>query len=144
MITFGCGQSYLFSRTIPTFGALEQALIQVWQPRLNTPFIYQFFNCKKGLIAQRPFCSSHQFGTSSLWCKLRWTSTPKRIRATLYSKRFHDRTALWEVIQHLGCQFPSNDFRWRNAFDHTSLDSKDAISFANLQPTWANLNDPML
>ena len=84
------------------FWALEQALIQVWQPRLNTPFIYQFFNCKKGLIAQRPFCSSHQFGTSSLWRKLRWTSTPQRIRATLYSKRFHDRTALWEVIQHLG------------------------------------------
>ena len=84
------------------FWALEQALIQVWQPRLNTPFIYQFFNCKKGLIAQRPFCSSHQFGTFSLWRKLRWTSTPKRIRATLYSKKFHDRTALWEVIQHLG------------------------------------------
>ena len=84
------------------FWALEQALIQVWQPRLNTPFIYQFFNCKKGLIAQRPFCSSHQFGTFSLWRKLRWTSTPQRIRATLYSKRFHDRTALWEVIQHLG------------------------------------------
>ena len=84
------------------FWALEQALIQVWQPRLNTPFIYQFFNCKKGLIAQRPFCSSHQFGTFSLWRKLRWTSTPKRIRATLYSKKFHDRTTLWEVIQHLG------------------------------------------
>ena len=84
------------------FWALEQALIQVWQPRLNTPFIYQFFNCKKGLIAQRPFCSSRQFGTFSLWRKLRWASTPQRIRATLYSKRFHDRTALWEVIQHLG------------------------------------------
>ena len=25
------------------FWALEQALIQLWQPRLNTPFIYQFF-----------------------------------------------------------------------------------------------------
>ena len=86
----------------PNFWALEQALIQVWQPRLNTPFIYQFFNCKKGLIVQRPFCSSRQFGTFSLWRKLRWASTPQRIRATLYSKRFHDRTALWEVIQHLG------------------------------------------
>ena len=31
------------------FWALEQALIQLWQPRLNTPFIYQFFNCRKGL-----------------------------------------------------------------------------------------------
>ena len=37
----------------PNFWALEQALIQLWQPRLNTPFIYQFFNCRKGLIVQR-------------------------------------------------------------------------------------------
>ena len=86
----------------PNFWALEQALIQLWQPRLNTPFIYQFFNCRKGLIVQRPFSSTRQFGTFSLWRKLRWASTPQRVRATFYSKRFHDRTALWEVIQHLG------------------------------------------
>ena len=86
----------------PNFWALEQAVIQLWQPRLNTPFIYQFFNCRKGLIVQRPFSSTRQFGTFSLWRKLRWASTPQRIRATFYSKRFHDRTVLWEVIQHLG------------------------------------------
>ena len=86
----------------PNFWALEQAVIQLWQPRLNTPFIYQFFNCRKGLIVQRPFSSTRQFGTFSLWRKLRWASTPQRVRATFYSKRFHDRTALWEVIQHLG------------------------------------------
>ena len=86
----------------PNFWALEQALIQLWQPRLNTPFIYQFFNCRKGLIVQRPFSSTRQFGTFSLWRKLRWATTPQRVRATFYSKRFHDRTQLWEVIQHLG------------------------------------------
>ena len=86
----------------PNFWALEQALIQLWQPRLNTPFIYQFFNCRKGLIVQRPFSSTRQFGTFSLWRKLRWASTPQRVRATFYSKRFFDRTLLWEVIQHLG------------------------------------------
>ena len=75
---------------------------QLWQPRLNTPFIYQFFNCKKGIIVQRPFSSTRQFGTFSLWRKLRWASTPQRIRATFHSKRFYDRTTLWEVIQHLG------------------------------------------
>ena len=85
----------------PNFWALEQALIQLWQPRLNTPFIYQFFNCRKGLIVQRPFSSTRQFGTSCLWRKLRWASTPQRVRATFYSKKFHDRTQLWEVIQHL-------------------------------------------
>ena len=86
----------------PNFWALEQALIQLWQPRLNTPFIYQFFKCRKGLIVQRPFSSTRQLGTFSLWRKLRWASTPQRIRKTFYSKRFHDRSALWEVIQHLG------------------------------------------
>ena len=125
----------------PNFWALEQALIQVWQPRLNTPFISNFFNCKKGLIAQRPFCSSHQFGTSSLWRKLRWTSTPKRIRATLYSKQFHDRTALWEVIQHLGA----------NSLKRFQMEKRIRVwtprmlfHSQNLQPTWANLNDPTL
>ena len=88
----------------PNFWALEQALIQLWQPRLNTPFIYQFFQLQK-----RTYCTASVFLDSSiwnlsfsLWRKLRWASTPQRIRATFYSKRFHDRTALWEVIQHLG------------------------------------------
>ena len=85
----------------PNFWALEQALTQLWQPRLNTPFIYQFFNCRKGLIVQRPFSSTRQFGTCSLWRKLRWASTPQRVRATLCSKKFYDKTQLWEVIQHL-------------------------------------------
>ena len=84
------------------FWALEQTLIQLWQPRLNTTFIYQqFFNCRKGLIVQRPCSSSRQFGTFSLWRKLRWASTPKRVRETFFGKKFHDRTHLWEVIQHL-------------------------------------------
>ena len=51
------------------FWALEQALIQLWQPRLNTSFIYQFFSCRKGLIARSKFSSSRQFGTFSLWRK---------------------------------------------------------------------------
>ena len=58
------------------FWALEQALIQLWQPQLNTPFIYQFFNCRKGLIPRTKFSGSRQFGFYSLWRKLRWKSTP--------------------------------------------------------------------
>ena len=61
------------------FWALEQALIQLWQPRLNTPFIYQFFNCRKGLIARTKFSASRQFGAFSLWRKLRWRSTPHHV-----------------------------------------------------------------
>jgi len=84
------------------FGALEQALIQLWQPRLNTPFIYQFFSCRKGLIARSKFSSSRQFGTFSLLRKLRWASTPQHVRRALHSPLFHRRVQLWEIIQDLG------------------------------------------
>ena len=84
------------------FWALEQALIQLWQPRLNTPFIYQFFSCRKGLIARSKFSSSRQFGTFSLWRKLRWGSTPQHVRRALHSPLFHRRVQLWEIIQDLG------------------------------------------
>ena len=84
------------------FWALEQALIQLWQPRLNTPFIYLFFSCRKGLIAPSKFSSARQFGTFSLWRKLRWASTPQHVRRALHSPLFHRRVQLWEIIQDLG------------------------------------------
>ena len=77
------------------FWALEQALIQLWQPRLNTPFIYQFFNCRKGLISRTKFSNSRQFGAFSLWRKLRWQSTPQHVRRSLHSPLFHRRVQLW-------------------------------------------------
>ena len=86
----------------PNFWALEQALIQLWQPRLNAPFIYQFFNCRKGIIQRAKFSGSHQFGTSSLWRKLRWKSTPAHVRRALHHPIFARRVKLWEVIQDLG------------------------------------------
>ena len=84
------------------FWALEQALIQLWQPRLNTPFIYQFFNCRKGLISRTKFSSSRQFGFYSLWRKLRWKSTPTQVRRALCSPLFGRRVQLWQIIQDLG------------------------------------------
>ena len=84
------------------FWALEQALIQLWQPRLNTPFIYQFFNCRKGLISRTKFSSSRQFGFYSLWRKLRWKSTPTQVRRALHSPLFGRRVQLWQIIQDLG------------------------------------------
>ena len=83
------------------FWALEQALIQLRQPCLNTPFTYQFFNCQKGIINRTPFSTSWQFGTFSLWRKLRWASTQGRIRQALYSRAFHNRVDPWEIIQDL-------------------------------------------
>ena len=84
------------------FWALEQALIQLWQPRVNTPFIYQFFNCRKGLISRTKFSNARQFGAFSLWRKLRWQSTPQHVRRALHSPLFHRRVQLWEIIQDLG------------------------------------------
>ena len=84
------------------FWALEQALIQLWQPQLNTPFIYQFFNCRKGLIPRTKFSSSRQFGFYSFWRKLRWKSTPAQVRRALHSPIFGRRVQLWEIIQDLG------------------------------------------
>ena len=56
------------------FWALEQALIQLWQPRLNTPFIYQFFNCRKGLISRTKF-----FHFTAVWSLLFVAKTPLAI-----------------------------------------------------------------
>ena len=84
------------------FWALEQALIQLWQPQLNTPFIYQFFNCRRGLIPRTKFSSSRQFGTFTLWRKLRWKSTPSQVRRSLHNPIFGRRIQLWEIIQDLG------------------------------------------
>ena len=84
------------------FWALEQALIQLWQPQLNTPFTYQFLNCRKGLIPRAKFQGSRQFGFYSLWRKLRWKSTPARVRQALHSPLFARRVQLWEIIQDLG------------------------------------------
>ena len=42
--------------------ALEHALIQLWQPKLNFPFISQMFIPRKGIIHRQPFSNSRQFG----------------------------------------------------------------------------------
>ena len=84
------------------FWALEQALIQLWQPKLNTPFIFEFFNTRKGLIPKQKFSAHRHFGVFSLWRKLRWRTTPQKIRSSLRSKTFYDRVELWSIIQDLG------------------------------------------
>ena len=44
------------------FRCLELALIQEWQPRLNFPFICQFFHPKRGLLKKPPLNTNSQFG----------------------------------------------------------------------------------
>ena len=124
------------------FWALEQALIQLWQPRLNTPFIYQFFNCRKGLIVQRPYSSSRQFGTFSLWRKLRWASTPKRVRETFFGKKFHDRTHTCGRSSITSVPILSNVFKWRNASAQRSLDMFGLHGSYFIRKLANNLSEP--
>ena len=127
------------------FWALEQALIQLWQPQLNTPFIYQFFNCRKGLITRTKFSSSRQFGTFSLWRKLRWKSTPQQVRRALHSPIFCRRVQLWEIIQDLGSNSIKR-FHMEKRLRSNEIGSqgRDATSFDVLPTTLENPNDLLL
>ena len=82
--------------------ALEHALIQLWQPKLNFPFISQMFIPRKGIIHRQPFSNSRQFGIRTLWRKKRWKHTGKNIRALLHSPLFVNRVRLWSLLQDLG------------------------------------------
>ena len=59
------------------FRCLELALIQEWQPRLNYPFICQFFHPKKGLLKRPAMNTNAQFGLATLWRRARHRFTPK-------------------------------------------------------------------
>jgi len=48
------------------YRSLEMALIQEWQPRLNYPFICQFFHPKKGLLKKSLLNTNAQFGLATL------------------------------------------------------------------------------
>ena len=78
--------------------ALEQALIQLWQPRLNFPFISQIFSPRNGLKPRLPYSHKRQFGVKSLWRKLRYRHTPAVISNLLFQNRVH----LWSLLQDLG------------------------------------------
>ena len=85
----GCGLSFQSTPKNPTFG--------LW----NKPS----FNCGNLnwiLIPRAKFQGSRQFGFYSLWRKLRWKSTPARVRRALHSPIFGRRVQLWEIIQDLG------------------------------------------
>ena len=50
----------------PNYRSLEVALIQEWQPRLNYPFICQFFHPKKGLLKRPAMNTNARFGLATL------------------------------------------------------------------------------
>ena len=84
------------------FRCLELALIQEWQPRLNFPFICQFFHPKRGLLKKPPLNTNSQFGLATLWRRSRHKFTPDLVRKVLSSSRFQNRLELWTIIHALG------------------------------------------
>ena len=86
----------------PDFRCLELALIQEWQPRLNFPFICQFFHPKRGLLKKPLLNTNSQFGLATLWRRSRHKFTPELVRKILSSSRFQNRLELWTIIHALG------------------------------------------
>ena len=128
------------------FGALEQALIQLWQPRPNTPFIYQFFSCPKGLIARSKFSSSRQFGTFSLWRKTSLGRLPPHnmFDELCASPPFPPTsTALGNHLgfgQQLRQALPHGE---KTNSDPTKSEHRDVTSFDAWPTTSVNLSAPM-
>ena len=91
--------------SIPTewdYRSLEVALIQEWQPRLNYPFICQFYHPKKGLLKKPLLNSNAQFGLATLWRRAKHKFTPQLVRQVLTSSRFQNRLELWTIVHALG------------------------------------------
>ena len=84
------------------FRALELALIQEWQPKLNFPFICQFYHPKKGLLKKPKLNINAQFGLATLWRRARHRFTPKIIKEILTSDRFQNRLHMWKLIHSFG------------------------------------------
>ena len=80
----------------------EVALIQEWQPRLNYPFICQFYHPKKGLLKKPLLNTNAQFGLATLWRRAKHKFTPQLVRQVLTSSRFQNRLELWTIVHALG------------------------------------------
>ena len=84
------------------YRSLEMAIIQEWQPRLNYPFICQFFHPRKGILKKPALNTNAQFGLATLWRRAKHRFTPQLVRQILSSTRFQNRLELWTIIHALG------------------------------------------
>ena len=84
------------------YRSLEMAIIQEWQPRLNYPFICQFFHPKKVILKKPALNTNTQFGLATLWHRAKHRFTPAVVRQILTSERFQNRLELWTIIHALG------------------------------------------
>ena len=84
------------------YPCLELALIQEWQPRLNYPFICQFFHPRKGILKKLAMNTNAKFGFATLWRRAKHKFNPQVVKDILASDRFQNRLELWTIIHSLG------------------------------------------
>jgi hypothetical protein len=96
------------------YRSLEMAIIQEWQPRLNFPFICQFFHPRKGILKKPAMNTNAQFGLATLWRRAKHKFTPSLVRLVLTSERFQNRLGLWTIIHAFGSNTKAR-------FEHTKM-----------------------
>ena len=96
------------------YRSLEMAIIQEWQPRLNFPFICQFFHPRKGILKKPAMNTNAQFGLATLWRRAKHKFTPSLVRLVLTSERFQNHLGLWTIIHALGSNTKAR-------FEHTKM-----------------------
>ena len=84
------------------YRSLEMALIQEWQPRLNYPFICQFFHPKKGILKKPLLNTNAQFGSGHSLALSQTQNHSKTRPPNLDLITVSNRLELWTIIHALG------------------------------------------
>jgi hypothetical protein len=79
--------------------SLEAALIQLWQPKLNHPFVEQFFQKTKG-VAKLGFALPNS-GLGSLFLKIRRRRLPLHLRTILQHRVLATKQDAWQILTDL-------------------------------------------
>ena len=122
------------------FWALEQALIQLWQPQLNTPFIYQFFQLPEGTHFHGPSFQVHA-SLDSIRCGANYDGSPHLHKYDeLYTVLFLVAVFSFGKSFKTSVAIRSRDFTWKNDSAPMRLAQMDVTSFDASPTTWENLN----
>ena len=120
------------------YRCFELALIQEWQPRLNYPFICQFFHPRKGILKKPALNTNAQFGLATLWRRrgvaLNTSSLRRSSRTFLHQK---DSNIDWNSgqLSMLWGQTPKHAANRPRCFGPTMADLHCAIVLCSQAPS---------
>ena len=127
------------------YRCFELALIQEWQPRLNYPFICQFFHPRKGILKKPALNTNAQFGLATLWRRrgvaLNTSSLRRSSRTFLHQK---DSNIDWNSgqLSTLWGQTPKHAANRPRCFGPTMADLHCAIVLYALRRLANNIQEP--